>query len=129
MLSCGRRTGRGGTMRAVLFDGSGGPEVVRLGDLPEPAPARGEVLVRVRAAGLNRADLLQRRGVYPPPPGTRPGVPGLELAGEVVRVGDGVTGFAPGDRVMAICSGEGHAELAVVHERMLLRVPEGLSFE
>src|SRR5512146_1006107 len=129
MLSCGRRTGRGGSMRAVLFDGSGGPEVVRLGELPEPAPARGEVLVRVRAAGLNRADLLQRRGRYAPPPGTRADIPGLELAGEVVRPGEGVTAWRPGDRVMAICSGEAHAELAVVHERMLLRIPEGLSFE
>jgi putative PIG3 family NAD(P)H quinone oxidoreductase len=114
-------------MRAVVFDGKGGPEVIRLGDIPEPTPARGEVLVRVRAAALNRADLLQRRGLYPPPAGTRPDVPGLELAGEVVR-GD-TSGWRPGDRVMAITSGEAMAELAVVHERMLLRIPEGLSFE
>ena len=116
-------------MRAVLFDGSGGPEVIRLAELPDPAPGRGEVLVRVRAAGLNRADLLQRRGQYAPPAGTRADVPGLELAGEVVRPGEGVAAWRAGDRVMAICAGEAQAELAVVHERMLLRVPEGLSFE
>jgi putative PIG3 family NAD(P)H quinone oxidoreductase len=116
-------------MKAVLFEGHGGPEVIRLGDTADLAPARGEVLVRVRAAALNRADLLQRRGLYPPPPGTRPDVPGLELAGEVVRAGDGVTAWRPGDRVMAISSGEAQAELAVVHERMLLPIPPGLSFE
>ncbi len=114
-------------MKAVLFDGSGGPEVIRFGELPDPAPSRGEVLVRVRAAALNRADLLQRRGLYPPPPGTRADVPGLELAGEIALLGEGVTGFAAGDRVMAIAAGAAQAELAVVHERMLLRVPEGLS--
>ncbi|HEX9399852.1 MAG TPA: NAD(P)H-quinone oxidoreductase [Anaeromyxobacter sp.] len=116
-------------MKAVLFDGSGGPEVVRLGDTAEPAPGRGEVLVRVRAAAMNRADLLQRRGLYPPPAGTRPDVPGLELAGEVVRAGEGVAAWRAGERVMAISSGEGQAELAVVHERMLLPIPDGLSFE
>jgi putative PIG3 family NAD(P)H quinone oxidoreductase len=85
------------------------------------------VLVRVRAAALNRADLLQRRGLYPPPPGTREDVPGLELAGEVAALGDGVASVKLGERVMAIASGESQAELAVVHERMLVRVPERLS--
>jgi putative PIG3 family NAD(P)H quinone oxidoreductase len=116
-------------MKAVLFGGKGGPEVIEWRDAADPAPARGEVLVRVRAAALNRADLLQRRGLYPPPPGTREDIPGLELAGEVVEVGAGVTAWKPGDRVMAIASGEAQAELTVVHERMLLRVPEGLSLE
>ncbi|HEX9244007.1 MAG TPA: NAD(P)H-quinone oxidoreductase [Anaeromyxobacter sp.] len=116
-------------MKAVVFDGAGGPEVVRTGEIPEPIPARGEVLVRVRAAALNRADLLQRRGQYAPPAGTRADVPGLELAGEVLRAGEGVTAWRPGDRVMAICAGEGQAELAVVHERMLLRIPDRLSYE
>ncbi len=116
-------------MKAVLFSGKGGPEVIEWADTPDPSPARGEVLVRVRAAALNRADLLQRRGLYPPPPGTREDVPGLELAGEVVKAGEGVTAWKPGDRVMAIAAGEAQAELAVVHERMLLRVPEGMSFE
>jgi putative PIG3 family NAD(P)H quinone oxidoreductase len=114
-------------MKAVLFEGKGGPEVIRFGEIADPVPARGEVLVRVRAAALNRADLLQRRGLYPPPPGTRPDVPGLELAGEVVRA-EGPSAWRPGDRVMAIASGEAQAELAVVHERMLLSVPDGLSF-
>jgi len=116
-------------MKAVVFVGRGGPEVVEVREVPEPSPARGEVLVRVRAAALNRADLLQRRGLYPPPPGTREDVPGLELAGEVVRCGEGVAAWKAGDRVMAIASGEAQAELAVVHERMLVRIPDGLSFE
>jgi putative PIG3 family NAD(P)H quinone oxidoreductase len=116
-------------MKAVLFGGKGGPEVIEWRDAADPAPARGEVLVRVRAAALNRADLLQRRGLYPPPPGTREDIPGLELAGEVVGVGAGVTAWKAGDRVMAIAAGEAQAELTVVHERMLLRVPEGLSLE
>jgi putative PIG3 family NAD(P)H quinone oxidoreductase len=116
-------------MKAVVFGGKGGPEVVEVREVPDPVPSRGEVLVRVRAAALNRADLLQRRGLYPPPPGLREDVPGLELAGEVVRAGDGVTAWKPGDRVMAIAAGEAQAELAVVHERMLLPVPEGLGLE
>ncbi|MGC4000188.1 MAG: NAD(P)H-quinone oxidoreductase [Anaeromyxobacter sp.] len=116
-------------MRAVIFTGKGGPEVIEVRELPDPAPARHEVLVRVKAAALNRADLLQRRGLYPPPPGTRADVPGLELAGEVAAMGEGVTAWKPGDRVMAITAGEAQAELCLVHERMLLRVPERLSWE
>jgi NADPH2:quinone reductase len=116
-------------MKAVLFTGKGGPEVIDWADTADPAPARGEVLVRVRAAGLNRADLLQRRGVYPPPPGTRDDIPGLELAGEVAKLGEGVLGWKPGDRVMAIATGAAQAEYATVHERMLLRVPDGMSIE
>ncbi len=115
-------------MKAVVFIGKGGPDVIQVKDLPDPVPGRGEVLVRVRAAALNRADLLQRRGLYAPPPGTREDVPGLELAGEVAAAGE-VSSWKAGDRVMAICSGEAQAELAVVDERMLLPVPEGLSFE
>ncbi len=116
-------------MRAVVFAGKGGPEVVEVREVPDPVPQRGEVLVRVRAAALNRADLLQRRGLYPPPHGVREDVPGLELAGEVVRCGEAVAGWKAGDRVMAITAGEAQAELAVVHQRMLMRLPEGLSFE
>lgn len=116
-------------MKAVLFGGKGGPEVIALGELPDPVPSRGEVLVRVRAAALNRADLLQRRGLYPPPPGYREDLPGLELAGEVVALGEGVTAWKPGDRVMCITAGEAQAELCNVHERMLLRIPDGMSFE
>ena len=116
-------------MKAVLFGGKGGPEVISLGEVPDPAPSRGEVLVRVRAAALNRADLLQRRGLYPPPPGHREDVPGMELAGEVASVGAGVTAWKAGDRVMCITAAEAQAELCTVHERMLLRIPDGMSFE
>ncbi len=116
-------------MKAVFFAGNGGPEVIEIRQLPDPRPGRGEVLVRVRAAGVNRADLLQRRGLYPPPPGVRAEVPGLEMAGEVVEVGEGVTSLKQGERVMGIAAGNVQAELAVVHERMLLRVPARLSLE
>jgi putative PIG3 family NAD(P)H quinone oxidoreductase len=116
-------------MKAVVFASKGGPEVVEWREAPDPQPQRGEVLVRVRASAMNRADLLQRRGLYPPPPGWREDVPGLELAGEVVEVGPGVTAWRPRDRVMAIASGEAHAELAVAHERMLVALPESLSWE
>jgi NADPH2:quinone reductase len=116
-------------MKAVRFTGKGGPEVVELAEVEAPRPSRGEVLVRVRAAAMNRADLLQRRGLYPPPPGFREDIPGLELAGEIAALGEAVTGWKVGDRVMAIAAGEAQAELAVVHERMLLRIPEGLSLE
>jgi len=116
-------------MRAVVFAGQGGPEIIEVRTLPDPAPGRGEALVRVRAAALNRADLLQRRGLYPPPPGLRADLPGLELAGEVAALGEGVTGLELGDRVMAIAGGEAQAELCVAHERMLVKVPERLSLE
>ncbi len=116
-------------MKAVVFKGRGGPDVVQVRKVPDPKPSRGEVLVRVRAAALNRADLLQRRGLYTPPPGTREDIPGLELAGEVAAVGERGSAWKPGDRVMAIASGEAQAELAVVHERMLMRIPDHLSFE
>jgi len=116
-------------MKAVRFTGKGGPEVVELAEVEAPSPSRGEVLVRVRAAAMNRADLLQRRGLYPPPPGFKEEIPGLELAGEIAALGEAVSGWRVGDRVMAIAAGEAQAELAVVHERMLLRVPEGMSLE
>ncbi|MEA2324997.1 MAG: NADPH:quinone reductase, partial [Solirubrobacteraceae bacterium] len=95
---------------------------------PDPEPGKGEILVRVRAAGLNGADLMQRRGVYPAPPGSHPDIPGLELAGEVVGRGPGAERFAEGDRVMAIVGGGGQAELAVVHERQAMPVPDALNW-
>jgi putative PIG3 family NAD(P)H quinone oxidoreductase len=95
---------------------------------PDPEPGDGEVLVRVRAAGLNGADMLQRRGHYPAPPGAPADIPGLELAGEVAVNGPGATRFAEGDRVMAIVGGGGQAELAVVHERQLMPVPAALDW-
>ena len=96
---------------------------------PDPVPGTGEVLVRVRAAGINAADRLQVMGFYPAPPGSPPDIPGLELAGEVAALGPGATAFSVGDRVMAVVGGGGMAELAVVHERHLLPVPEALSWE
>ena len=94
----------------------------------DPQAGAGEVLVRVHAAGLNGADMMQRRGLYPAPPGSPQDIPGLELAGEVVANGDGATRFAEGDRVMAIVGGGGQAELAVVHERILMPVPDALDW-
>jgi NADPH:quinone reductase len=95
---------------------------------PDPEPGTGEVLVRVRAAGLNGADMLQRRGAYPAPPGSPPDIPGLELAGEVAALGAGATRFGEGDRVMAVVGGGGQAELALVHERAAMPVPEPLDW-
>ena len=95
---------------------------------PDPVAGSGEVLVAVRAAGLNGADMLQRRGLYPAPPGSSPDIPGLELAGEVVALGPGAHRFTLGDRVMAIVGGGGQAELAVVHERVLMPVPPALDW-
>ncbi|HET6965297.1 MAG TPA: NAD(P)H-quinone oxidoreductase [Acidimicrobiales bacterium] len=97
-------------------------------DHPDPEPGTGQVLVRVRAAGLNGADMIQVKGGYPAPPGSPPDIPGLELAGEVVRVGPGVTRFQLGDRVMAVVGGGGQAELAVVHEREAMPVPGNLDW-
>jgi NADPH:quinone reductase len=94
----------------------------------DPEPGAGEVLVRVRGAGLNGADMLQRKGRYPAPPGSSPDIPGLELAGEVCGLGPGATRFAQGDRVMGIVGGGGQAELAVVHERQLMPVPAEVAF-
>jgi NADPH:quinone reductase len=111
-------------MRAVtVVDGD-----LEVRDHPDPEPGHGEVLVRVRAAGLNGADILQRKGGYPAPPGSPPDIPGLELAGEVAARGPGAERFADGDRVMAIVGGGGQAELAVVHERQLMPVPAELDW-
>ena len=95
---------------------------------PDPEPQAGELLVRVRAAGLNGADINQLKGRYPAPPGVPPDIPGLELAGEVVAAGRGVSRFETGDRVMAVVAGGGQAELAVVHERAAMPVPEELDW-
>src|SRR3954465_2054150 len=108
---------------AVIADGD-----VSVQERPDPEPGAGEVLVRVRAAGLNGADMLQRKGGYPAPPGSPPDIPGLELAGEVAAVGPGAQRFGEGDRVMAIAGGGGQAELALVHERQLMPVPDTLDW-
>ena len=96
---------------------------------PDLAPGVGEVLIAVRAAGLNNADLMQIAGFYPAPPGSPSDIPGLELAGEVVAVGPHATRFSVGDRVMAVVGGGALAEQAVVHERTLLPIPENVAWE
>jgi putative PIG3 family NAD(P)H quinone oxidoreductase len=95
---------------------------------PDPVAGRGEILVAVRAAGINGADILQRKGAYPAPPGAPADIPGLELAGEVVELGPGAERFAVGDRVMAVVGGGGQAELAVLHERAAMPVPENVAW-
>jgi putative PIG3 family NAD(P)H quinone oxidoreductase len=97
-------------------------------DHPDPEPGNGEVLVRVRAAGLNGADMMQRRGLYPAPPGSPQDIPGMELAGEIAALGPGAERFAAGERVMAIVGGGAQAELCLVHERQLMPVPAGLDW-
>lgn len=115
-------------MRAVRIGEPGGPEVLRLEEVPEPEPGPDEVVIGIRAAALNRADLLQRAGGYPAPPGWPADVPGLECAGVVVRTGRRVRTPQEGDRVMALLGGGGYAERVAVHAGMTLRVPERLDF-
>jgi NADPH2:quinone reductase len=101
---------------------------LRVQERPDPSPGKGELLVAVRAAGVNGADMHQRRGVYPAPPGSPPDIPGLELAGEVVELGSDTFRFQLGDRVMAVVGGGGQAELAVLHERAAMPVPAKLDW-
>jgi putative PIG3 family NAD(P)H quinone oxidoreductase len=103
-------------------------EALEVAERPDPEPGSGEILVRVRGAGINGADILQRAGGYPAPPGSPPDIPGLELAGEVVGRGPGAERFEEGDRVMAVVGGGGQAELATVHERAAMPVPEGIDW-
>jgi len=113
-------------MRAVIAAAKGGPEVLEVVERPVPQPQEGEVLVRIAAAGVNRPDVVQRQGHYPPPPGA-PDILGLEIAGEVVAAGPGAGRFQVGAPVMALVAGGGYAEYAVVHESNALQVPAGLS--
>ena len=101
---------------------------IEIREHPDPVPGYGQILVRVKAAGLNGADMIQVRGGYPAPAGSPPDIPGLELAGEVVGTGPGVTRFDVGDRVMAVVGGGGQAELATVHEREAMPVPPGMDW-
>ncbi len=114
-------------MQAITFAAPGGPEVLQLTTSPDPVPTPEQVLVRVHATALNRADTLQRKGAYPPPPGES-AILGLELAGEVEAVGSSVKNTKPGDRVCALVGGGGYAEKAVVDARMLIPIPAGWSF-
>jgi putative PIG3 family NAD(P)H quinone oxidoreductase len=113
-------------MRAVVVSQPGGPDVLNLEEVPDPAPAAGEVVVAIAAAGVNRADLMQRQGFYPPPPGAPP-YPGLECAGQITAVGDGVTDLRPGDEVCALLAGGGYAEQVAVPAVQVLPVPAGLT--
>jgi NADPH:quinone reductase len=115
-------------MHVFRTTGSGGPEVLSYEERPDLTPGPSELLVRVRATALNRADLLQLKGHYPPPPGAPPDIPGLEYAGEVVAVGPRVRRFQPGARVMGLVSGGAWAEQLTVHEREAISMPEGLDF-
>ncbi len=114
-------------MTAIAITAPGGPEVLKPQRIAIPVPKPGEILVKVKAAGVNRPDVLQRQGAYPPPPGA-PLTPGLEIAGEVAGLGEGVKRYEAGDRVCALVPGGGYAEYAVVHEDNALPVPPGLSF-
>ncbi|MBP1933695.1 NAD(P)H-quinone oxidoreductase [Ammoniphilus resinae] len=115
-------------MKAVLMNGFGGTEVLSLGNTSDPVIDEQDLLVRVRATALNRADLLQRRGMYPPPKGASE-ILGLEMAGVVVKVGNGVQGWKVGDRVCSLLPGGGYAELVSIPAGMAMRIPENLSFE
>jgi putative PIG3 family NAD(P)H quinone oxidoreductase len=115
-------------MRAVVYTAAGGIDVIQIRDVASPEVGPGQIRVRVRAAGLNRADIHQRRGHYPAPPGWPADIPGLEYAGDVESAGPGVTRWSPGDRVMGLVGGGAHAELVVVHQDEALPVPPGMSF-
>lgn len=114
-------------MRAVIFDSPGGPEVLKVGQIADPVPGTDQILVRIRATALNRADTLQRQGLYPPPPGESD-VLGLELAGEVEAVGSAVRDVHVGARIFGLVSGGGYAEKAVLDARMAMPMPAGWSF-
>jgi putative PIG3 family NAD(P)H quinone oxidoreductase len=114
-------------MRAVIYEGPGGPEVITIGEVPKPEVGKDHIRVKVHAAGLNRADLIQRRGQYPAPHGWPANIPGLEYAGEVEAVRPGVTRWRVGDRVMGLVGGGAQAEYVVVHQDEALPIPANLS--
>jgi NADPH:quinone reductase len=114
-------------MRKIAFDGAGGPDVIRVRDVPVPAPGPGKVLIEVVAAGVNKPDCFQRQGHYPPPPGESD-VPGLEVAGRIVALGEGVAKTRLGENVCALLGSGGYAEYAVADARLCLPVPRGLNF-
>src|SRR5947199_10654812 len=113
-------------MRAIVIREPGDESVLRMGEAPAPVLGPADLRIRVRATAVNRADLLQRQGLYPPPPGASP-ILGMECAGEVVEMGPEARGFRSGQRVMALLPGGGYAEEAVVHHGSALPVPETMS--
>ncbi len=115
-------------MRAIEIPEPGGPEALVLGQRPVPEAGPNEVLIKVAAAGVNRPDAMQRAGNYPPPPGASD-IPGLEVSGEIVAIGEETTRYEVGEKVCALISGGGYAEYAVAHELCTLPVPDGLSME
>ncbi|KIH76215.1 putative NAD(P)H quinone oxidoreductase, PIG3 family [Geoalkalibacter ferrihydriticus] len=115
-------------MKAVLLDGFGGVDVLKVGEADRPSPKEGEVLIKVVATSINRPDLVQREGKYPPPPGDSE-ILGLEVAGTIEEIGSGVNGWKKGERVMTLVGGGGYAEYAVAYASHLMRIPESLSFE
>jgi putative PIG3 family NAD(P)H quinone oxidoreductase len=112
-------------MRAVIAQGTGGPEVLSVAEVPDPEPGPGEVLVAVAAAGLNRADLLQRQGFYPPPPGASE-ILGMECSGTIAALGEGVSDWQVGDEVCALLAGGGYASLVVVPAGQVMPIPDGV---
>src|SRR6266702_1157322 len=115
-------------MRAVVITSPGGPEVLKVQEVETPEPVGDQVRVRVRASGINRADLLQRAGAYPAPPGSPSNIPGLEFAGEVDAVGPLVRAWKPGQRVMGLVGGGAQAECVLAHEGLLVEIPQNLDF-
>jgi len=115
-------------MKAIVIREPGGADVLELRDVPDPTPVRGEVRVRVRATAVNRADILQRLGAYPAPPGSPKDIPGMEYSGEIDACGEGVADFAVGDRVFGIAGGGTYAERVVLPARTVARMPNALSF-
>ena len=113
-------------MKAIVYAGAGDTGVIQLNDVPAPEPGAGQIRVRVHASALNRADILQRKGRYPAPPGWPADIPGLEYAGEVESLGAGVTRWHAGDRVMGLVGGGGHAEYVVINADEAIAVPAGM---
>lgn len=116
------------TIRAAIITAPGGPEVLRLEHRPTPAPAANEVLVRIHGSAMNRADVLQRQGRYPPPPGAPADIPGMEFAGEVVARGSAASRWREGDRVFGLIAGGAHADFVAVHGDTVVRIPDSLDW-
>lgn len=122
-----RQNGLPDKMTVITISEPGGPMVLKPEERPVPAPAKGEILIRVKASGVNRPDVFQRKGAYPPPPGASP-LPGLEAAGEVAAIGSGVTRWRIGDQVTALTPGGAYAQYCLVHESNALPIPPGFTF-